>query len=277
MDQITKRLPPKTYYFKSENATPVEMHQKLIATVTFISRFLGCHLLAPDFSMANPMLLIVIADLFIYLFTSFHNIYTFRNDFVRAVFVTVTLCMGFQGVNKLYTFMFLRQNIRKLVEISKSFPESFKDEEKVEIFSEWLLVFSHVGYYGFFFLFGCAVMVFFYPAVVYVVSGEITLHFGFIIPGTDEKTVSGFLVNAIFQTLQIYVALFGLYIPIYYCVLFLLSSFALYDALESLLDDLGEILEIKDDDTEKSGKDSKLLDVATCISEIVDGHVLLLE
>lgn len=97
-------LPTKVSYFKSDTLSSIEMLHKLTERINFVAAFIGASIFAPNYSLNNPMLILRIIDIITYFLISFQNMYAFRDDFVRVIFVTVTLGMGSQCSVKVYAF-----------------------------------------------------------------------------------------------------------------------------------------------------------------------------
>ena len=56
---------------------------------------------------------------------------------------------------------------------------------------------------------GSALLIAFYPLIVYLLTNEIILHFGFILPWIDADSTHGFILNVFHHLLQIFLVSFG--------------------------------------------------------------------
>lgn len=244
-----------------------------LKTVDFgnsIARLLGCSIFEQNFSPINFWLIVMLIDLVTYLLISMQNIYAFREDFVRVVFVVVTLGMGFQSAVKLYTFIIQRDRILKLSSLIQSFHESSNSAKSADIFERWSLISCHIIGLSAVLFYCCSFIVFCYPFLIYFFFGLKILPFGFIIPGLDWESLPGYVLNYAHHTFQIYGVINGLFVSNLYIILFMLNGFAQYEALEVLLEDLSMLGE-----TNENNENDK--EIKTCIANLTDGHVVLLK
>lgn len=260
------KLPTKFTYFKSETLSSSEMFHKIVHYINAIGRLIGCHFFSEDFTYTNPMLIILLVDLITYLLISFQNIYFFRDDFVRVVFCTVTLGMGFKGAKKLYTFIFKRNSMLKLNALAESFHKSATGEKAIFGFEKWMLVSCHVGIFCAIIFYSCGFFMFIYPVIYYLLTGNKILHFGFIIPGMGWETYHGYALNFAHQVFQIYIVMNALMLCSFSSLFFIINAFSQYASLEALLDNLSDL---KDDENKTR--------IRNCISSITDQHVKLNE
>ena len=265
------KIPSKKVYFGSEKITTIEMFNQSISNANKLLNLIGCGVFAVDWKMLNPMFIAINVDLIAYLTVSFQNIYAFRNDFVPLIFCTVTLGMGFQSIAKLYTFVFSRDNTLQIISYIENFIVSFEVCSKNSRFEFWIMMYTHLSYAGVILFLLCALLIFSYPMIYYLVFHEVILHFGFIIPGTDWKTIPGYILNFLFHTFQIYCVWVAFTALIFIVILFILNVIAQYESLVNLLDDLDELVKLN----QVNG--DKLSDIKACISDITNKHVNLLK
>jgi hypothetical protein len=268
------KLPTKITYFKSDKLSSLEMLKEVYHAINNVARLFGAHVLTENYSPTNPMMSLCIVDIIVYHLVSFQNIYAFRDDFARCIFCVVTLGMGFQSAIKMYTFIWHRKKTVELIHMSESFHESSDDRKTRERFEHWILICCHVGVFFAITFYGCALLIFSYPFVVRLFTGEWILHFGFIIPGIDWQTLHGYLLNFSFQTFQIQAVINALFSSTLLTVVLMINAIAQYDALELKIDDLNELAANNQNNDNKKEHDEKL---KKCIAEIVDGHVKLIE
>ena len=269
--KIKLTLPSKKFYFNKDNVTIVEMFNHSVLNSTKLLGLIGSGFLADDWKMLNPMFIAINVDLIAYLTVSFQNIYAFHNDFVSLIFCTVTLGMGFQSIAKLQTFIYKRNNSLKLISYVENYIKDFAARGKSSKFDYWLMMYTHLSYAGTALFSLCGLLIFSYPMIYYLFFGEIILHFGFIIPGTDWKTVPGYILNFLFHTFQIYAVCVAFTAAMVVSIFFMLNALAQYGTLQDLLDDLDELTRVNC----KNGE--KLLDIKACIGDITNLHVKLLE
>jgi hypothetical protein len=267
MPRFNFKLPTKATYFKSDKLSSTEMFHELIKATNFLGKLVGCPIFSPDFTIVNPIFFVLVVDIVIYLAVSFQNIYAFREDFERQIFCVVTLGMGFQGIVKLYTFVFRRPNILKLMEIAEEFHKASSDKK---IFERRMMISAHVGsFFGFVFM-GADLLVFIYPAIYYAIVGTKILHFGFIFPGIDWTTPLGYSLNFMFHTYQLYAVITGIYISSFLTVFLMLNAFGQFETLELEIENLGELAKRN----RKNRNDEK---ISNLMKTITDEHVKLLE
>lgn len=270
-------LPKKTFYFKNESTTPLEMFERAVRIADVAGRPIGCNIFSSNFRSCNFFFVAIIVDLVIYFSISFENIYTFRNDFVRQIFCVATLGMGFQGWIKLLTFNRKREKILQLESMAKSFNESsvkaheiLEDASALEIFDQWMLLSYNVASFLTVTFIGCAIIVLFYPMIYYALIGEKILHFGFSFPGIDWTTSFGYSINFIFHTIQTFYVINVLLVGCFSSIFFMMNAFARYDVLGKHLDKLSQ-LALENVNGKNDAKIEK------CIKYIVDQHVELFE
>lgn len=263
-------LPTKMSYFKSDTLTSIEMSHKLIENVNFVGAFIGTNIFSPNLSFKNPVLILIISNIITYHLISFENMHAFKDDFLRLMFVILTLPMGSQCSVKLYTFVIKRERILKLLSLAEGLHQSSTSRKAAESFEKWMLISCHVACLLTIVLYSCAVLVFIYPAIVYLVTKKRILHFGFVIPGIDYETTIGYIINFGHHTFQIYHVIFKLAMSSVLCVFFMFNALAQYDALETIVDELDE-LGISNENNKNDDK------IQRCIAELTEGHVKLLE
>jgi odorant receptor len=268
---LSLNFPNKLTYFKSEKLSSVETLRKIVNVVDSVCSLIGCNIFSSENLLKNPMLIVLLVDLVVYLSVSFQNIYAFRDDFVRDIFCVVTLGMGFQGAIKLYTFIWHQEKILDLLAKAEKFHEKSNDKKVYESFEKWTLISCHAGIFFAIMFYGCALLIFVYPFIVRLFTGSWILHFGFIIPGIDWQTLHGYLLNFAFHTFEIYVVTNALVSSTIFTVILMINAFAQYDALEFLLDDLSELAVVRNFNDEKDEQ------IKICIRNIVNGHDDLIE
>ncbi|CAG9798549.1 unnamed protein product [Chironomus riparius] len=231
-------------------------------------KFIGCHIFSTDFSYVNLWLLVLILDFITYLPINIYDVYLFRDDFIRDMFCLVTLGNGFQGGIKLYTFIMQRNSLLKLFGIAEEFGVDMKNTDCSEKFKKWLLISCHVilGLTALFLFAG--LLIFIYPAIVYIFIGEKTLHFGFILPAIDQDTTIGYSLNFMHQTLQIYITITALFTSINMTVFIIIIALAKYASLYELLNQLNILITWNVQDQKK---------IKEKFTEIVQEHVKLID
>ena len=172
----------------NELSTTYEIYKKMVHFLNWSFSLIGCNILSTDFNYMKPWILILILDLITYVPINIYDVYLFRNDFIRDMFCLVTLGNGFQGGIKLYTFILQRNNLLEIFSTAEEFIVDMKNRECSEKFKKWLIISCHVifGLSALFLFAGVLILI--YPAIVYILIGERTLHFGFILPFINSDT-----------------------------------------------------------------------------------------
>jgi hypothetical protein len=231
------------------------------------------HLQSPDFVTSNPMLVMEMINFVLYLSLSFENIYEFREDFERQIFCVVTLGIGIQGIKKTHTFIFNRREILKLLKLAEDFhkrSKDSKDSKSANVFEKWMMTMAHIGSFLAVTFSIVAFLVLIYPAVFYLIVNEKILHFGFIIPGIDWTSPTGYTINFIYHTYQIYLTTVGLYVTCIFTIFFIINAFAQFESLELEIDNLGDL-------ATKNKNNCNDKQIKSAIKDITDQHVKLLE
>lgn len=137
-----------------------------------------------------------------------------------------------------------------------------------EKFKKWLIISCHV-IFGLTILFlGAALLIFIYPAIVYIITGERTLHFGFILPVIDPDTITGYSLNFLHHTFQIYITIIALLISLNMTVFIIIISLAKYEALYVLIGQLNALITSKNQDEKK---------IKEKFVEIIQEHVKMID
>lgn len=139
------RLPTKSTYFSSNDFSNLELQNLIKARASFVGGLIGCSVFSPNYSVVNVPLVLVLSNLFGFYFLSFYDIYIFRNDLVRCCFCLVTLFIGFQGIFKIYTFLFYRWKVLELKSRAEKFLTNFNTDKTTAVFEYWLIWSCHIG------------------------------------------------------------------------------------------------------------------------------------
>jgi hypothetical protein len=246
------------------------MSRKIIKATDSIGKLTGCHIFSPDFVFFHPAFIVMMIDLVTYLSVSFDNIYEFRKDFERQIFCVVTLGMGFQAIMKIYTFVVRREDVLKLLKLAEDFHESSNDPKVAKIFEKWMMVMAHIGGFLALLYSAVALLIFIYPAIFYLIVGTKILHFGFILPGIDWTTPTGYIINFIFQTYQIYGVVSSFFATCIYMIFFIINVFGQFELIEVEVEKLGE-LAVRN---KKNVNDEK---IKNSMKQITNEHVKLVE
>lgn len=264
------RVPTKSSYFASESLSSLEMFKIIIKRINFIANIIGCDIFSDDFSVLKFHFLSSVGNLFGFYALSFYDIYLFRTDLVRLCFCLVTVGLGFQGLNKLYTFLVHRPQILNLCDRIEKFLTNFNHHKVNQAFEKWIIIACHVGSLLILTLAGCGFLIFVYPIIYYFFSGEKILHFGFELPMIDWHTNVGYFLNFLYSG-----SLFYLFIPatIASCFLTLyliIMSFGQFEVLQVLLEELDEMILAEGNETSSDRIKSHIGLIAEIHNELVE-------
>lgn len=236
------KIPTKSTYFSSDSLSTKEMLKKIVWFINFVSYFVGCDILEPDFTIFSKRFFVCVANLFASYVLNFINIYWFREDLVRVCFCLVTLLIALQGVIKLYTFVFHRDKILSLLNRLEKIITKFNTERTNNIFEKWLMITSHVGFLATTLFLVGSFFVLIYPIIVYLFTGEKILHFGFELPWVDWKTLPGYTLNFVYSGSLVYLFIMAQISSWFLNVSFIVIIFGQFELLKVFLEDLDELL-----------------------------------
>lgn len=237
------KVPTKETYFSSGSITHQQMFSELCEKVMIPSRYLGANIFDKDYYEFNFLILILTFGLLTSTFAiNIYDIYLFRKSLVRCVVCFFIFTAAFQSYNKIYTFVFMKQNCIELKEKCESFHQNFRSAKSVEIFEMWMLRAAHVGFFITVMYTIVGVLISVYPMIFYFLLDERILHFGIEIPMLDWKNSwIAYGIKYIHQS-TILIAFVTSSIPsISIVVIYISTAFAFFDILSVLLDELDQI------------------------------------
>lgn len=243
----------KSTYFSSDSISTVEILKKIKWFANVSAYYIGCDVMGADFTIFTLRFFLCIGNLFASYFLNFYNIYLFRDDLARVFFCMVTLAVSFQGVIKLYTFVFHRNKILSLFNRLEKFLTNCNSKRTNKIFEKWLMIMSHIGFFTtVLFLIGSFCLLI-YPIAVYFIIGERILHFGFELPLIDWRTTTGYTLNFIYCGTLIYMFMFAQIAVWILNTTFIVVAFGQFEVLKVLLEDLNELAVTNDNGKHNEG------------------------
>lgn len=258
------RIPTKLTYFSSNSLSTVQMLRKIVEFSNFIAYFVGCDVLTPNFTVVTIRFFLSVGDMSTIFFVSFYNILEFGDDLVRISFSIITLAGAVQGVIKLYTFVFYRENILNIVDRLEKFLTKFNTQRTNAIFEKWLIITSHIGLV-ITFLFGFSTfLVLIFPIIFYFITGEKFLHLGIELPWIDWKTTIGYALNFTYDGSILYLYIFSQIPVVFWTVTFVIVAFGQFELLKVFLKDLNELVVTN----EKGKNDEKIKQLIKTISQM---------
>ena len=264
------KVPTKSTYFSSSSCSSLDMFKRIIGRVNFLAKLVGCDIYNPRFTVKNFIFFMTLQILLGFIALNFYSVYIYRKDLVRFCFCLLTLTAGFQGLIKLYTFLYYRSMIVGFVERFEKFLSNFDTDNCNAIFEKWFMIFCHVASCLFASFAFCVFMVYIYPIIYYIIVGEKILHFGYELPWVDWRTTHGYILNFIYVGTHLFVFIFATVACLLITIINLIMSLAHFDVLKYLLDELEELM-IKN----KKGENSK--DIKKYIRLIAQMHLELIE
>ena len=262
------KMPTKETYFKN-NESSVKMFQKTIEAVNFCGGLIGCNIHTPNYTVHCTLFYILFLDLITYLSINFYSVYFFRNDFVLTTFCLVTLGMGFQGAIKLYVFIFHRVDMLKICKKIENVHKSATNKKIKHVLEQNVIYSCIAGSILIPLYIMSGILMFIYPIMYYIIFGEKTLHFGFLLPFIDWKSYLGYTLNFMHQTLQICIVMSAWLFTNWQYVILITNAFGQYDSLKILLTELDDLAK-----TNISGCNDRK--IRKLIGVIVEMHVELI-
>lgn len=164
----------------------------------------GFNIFRPNYKF-NIISYLVFFDIATYMCINFYDVYLFWGDLVKVCFCLVTFTFGLQGIIRIHVI--LTKQIK--IEDAKSCYAKYEVEEPriAQLYGDRLLL--HLKYQLVFY-YGCALVTLLYPALVYLVSREKVLPFGFVIPGLSSVEQPGYALNYIHHFIQVFFTICGI-------------------------------------------------------------------
>lgn len=186
----------------------------------------GMDILHPNFKL-SILSWVVIIDATTYIFVNFLNIFIFRDTLVQLCFCLVTYTFGFQGLCRIFYLTAQQDRFKKLeseIFKYKTFGSDELEEEdtynKYGVFAKLLGIVFAVAFIS------SGLISVLYPIPEIVLTGELLLPFGFVIPGLDYKTHPGYDITYFYQIMQVVFVVPGfLGIQIFYVAFILYTCF----------------------------------------------------
>jgi hypothetical protein len=258
----------KKIFNLTEVSTSIEIHHAVVEFAIKICRLIGCNMLSVDFSYTNIVLLLLVLDFVTYIPINLYDVYLFRENFVRCMFCVVTFPCGIQGGIKLYVFIVHRQKILNLMSIAENFHQiSTRTRGNSATFRKWMLVAVHVFFFILILFIGIFILIVIYPIIVFIFSGNIILHYGFVLPFIDPEIVYGYALNFSHHVLQTFIVITGTMASVMLTMYYVIVILAKYDTLGADIDDLDIMIKSSTSEDKTNEK----------LADIIDQHNALIE
>lgn len=236
------KIPTKSTYFKDESLSNLEMFRRIVAYVNLLAGRCGCNIFSIDFTFNSLCFYVAFGNVISCFIITFYDFILFREDLVRICFLMLTLGVGVQGLSKLYTFAYYRSNILDLVARTEKFLTNYNTRSANEIFEKWLLIICHVGLAITMLIGLCSFLIVIYPLIFYAFMNERILHFGLELPWIDWTSILGYMANFIYASSLVYLYVFGFISSCFLSISLLVSSFAQFELVKVLIEELNEII-----------------------------------
>uniref|UniRef100_A0A336M437 Odorant receptor n=1 Tax=Culicoides sonorensis TaxID=179676 RepID=A0A336M437_CULSO len=237
--------------------------------INYILKIVGFGVLSDDFKF-NFITYFSIFDCVTYMCINAYDIKFFKDDLIRVCFCLVTWSFGYQCTMRIIVFMFRDHEIRNLYEQVHIFVRKYQGQIKSEAIVNKFARYIDIQTKFIAILYGnCCILTIIYPGLVYMLTKEKILPFGFIIPGISDTTQLGFILNYIHHIIQAVMTTAGLTASQLIVVMLFIGVCLKIEVLIFNLKDLGkEFLENED-----SNETYKEID----LSHIIQSHQDILE
>lgn len=213
----------------------------------YVGSTVGFNVLKDDFKL-NFISYFTIVDTITYMIINGYDIKLFWGDLLRVCFCLVTWSFGYQGSARIIVFASKDKILRDLYHQVYDF--MFKMERQratnfiVRKFAGYIDVQSKgitILYYS------CGILTVVYPVFVYILTKEVILPFGFVIPGVSDVDQPGFALNYCHHILQVVLTVGGLVSVQCINIMFLIGACLMIEVLMIKLKNLGKEVLAKED------------------------------
>lgn len=235
-------VPPKNFYFSSENISVSQMFQELLKYLQIPLNFFGFGVYSDDYVffsrkfVAWTIVAIAVTGIVVY------DIYAVREDATKLISCLVSLTLVPQVAARFYTFIFLRNEHVSLKHQSVKFIESCKHEIHQKIYENLMMKTTHF-YFCYVIANYLALIAMLAFQLFYLVAyNERVLMVPFEIPFSDyQHSLAGYVANLIFHVTVAFLYMYSTVATIGSVIIFVTVIFAQFNILEVLLDDLNEM------------------------------------
>lgn len=247
------------------------MFKRIVKFDNWVGGLLGMDIFSENYSVNNFTFWTEIANLIILIVLNFYDLYLFRKNPARILFILVTLFASGQAIIKLYTFIVFLNNIRDHVARAEKYITNFNTKTSNEIFEKWLMIICHSFLLTIILFFSVNLIVSIYPIIFYFIFGEKVLHFGFELPIIDWRTSSiAYLINFAWCCYAVTQFCIAGVSAVFLSTFPIILSFGQFELIVSFLQDLDELIR-----TNINGEKNQ--EIKKQVHQIVEMHNELLE
>ncbi|XP_063708847.1 putative odorant receptor 83c [Culicoides brevitarsis] len=218
----------KQYRVEPVGTNPNEIYKNFI--VPYIKTelaLLGFDMFNPNYKL-TPFLAFIFVDVSVYLIINLIDIWIiWGSDLQTLVFCSVTWMLGWTGWMLTVTSL---QNIVRYADLLKIVYEfgddlnSKTESEEIEKYIKHSKMCKKLVLLTTVLCAGGGIICTFYPIVIYFVTGNAILPYGFFIPGVSMTENPGYLINYVYQAFQCYCTVLGTMNSTFHAYLFFASS-----------------------------------------------------
>lgn len=171
-------------------------------------KLVGFDCTVPNFCL-NLISYLIMFDIFTYLFINAHSIYIFSKDLKSACFCMVTYGYAFIMIGRILIGIINNQKLVQLYDVFFAFTFNAKtDRKEIELLVWYGKTLKLLGFLGTSVIGLASVSVSIAPLIIFTITKQKQLIFGFMLPGIDAESLLGFSLNYMYQTMQ------GILVPI---------------------------------------------------------------
>lgn len=235
-------LPSKTTYFSSKNYSGLEMYRDMLIKLNCAAKFIGCDVFSLNHTLYSPQMIFVLN---LILFTTIENfvfIYENRNDHVQCIFGLIVTPAITQTFFRLYSFIVKKEKLIDVFYRMDKFYQSYSENWSKEIIEKNVLNSCHVGLFLTLLLLAGCIFVIIYPALIYLIFDQVTLHFGFRLLFIDWTTPLGYSVNFLNNVVCTVLFCIGTMLVCMDITMCVLCAYSQYDVLKEYLKKLNALI-----------------------------------
>uniref|UniRef100_A0A182Q6I9 Uncharacterized protein n=1 Tax=Anopheles farauti TaxID=69004 RepID=A0A182Q6I9_9DIPT len=202
---------------------------------------IGLNAFSPNYSPANPRFRLLMLDFILFCAINLHNLNASYGDLVNFMYCLVSILYVGIAIVKMNVFIRHNRLIAKLLRFSNEFYERFNgDAEQNRLLGAFTLDTYLLALLFAFCSMSAAALIFVY-SLVWSLTVEYALPFGFFIPRLEIEQLKGFLINFAYQLLQCFLLVTGLVPSEIAFFIFVLQACLQVDMLQLELERLGKL------------------------------------
>jgi len=264
-------IPTKSTYFSSNAITHLQMADEILEFAMKWGRLIGAGFFDKDYNKLNKKIIFILILAILTCFINTADIYLFRTDSVRCVFCMLTISAQVQGFVKIYTFLWMLQNILNLRKQTEKFHKHYSSLKSSKIFEEKFMIVAHFSAGLTITYISTFIVIAIYPIIYYFITNERILHFGLELPFIDWKcSYIGYGLNFVHQIGLVFVFFCASIACFCIIISFITSGICQFDVLTILIEELNELALANEDDSKNS-------EICSKIKFLVTTHVNLCE